>query len=144
MTDTKPGFQPGHSGNPAGRPKGSLSRATQVLEAIFDREAEAITRKAIEMALEGDPAVMRMCLDRLVPPRRDRPVTFVLPPIDSAADITVASRALLEAVAAGDLTTSEAADIGKSLDVHARAIEIHDHGQRLATIEAKLLQATRA
>jgi len=135
-------FGKGQSGNPAGRPKGSRSRATQALEAIFDGEAEAITRKAIEMALGGDPAVMRMCLDRLVPPRRDRPVTFDLPPIDTAADITVASRTLLEAVAAGDLTPSEAADIGKSLDVHARAIEIHDHGQRLAAIEAKLLQST--
>ncbi|RYF12763.1 MAG: hypothetical protein EOO77_16920 [Oxalobacteraceae bacterium] len=60
------------------------------------------------------------------------------------ADITVASRALLEAVAAGDLTPSEATGIGKSLDVHARAIEVHNHGQRLAAIEAKLLQPTRA
>lgn len=144
MTEMKPGFQPGKSGNLAGRPKGSRSRATLALEAIFDGEAEAITRKAIEMALEGDPAVMRMCLDRLVPPRRDRPVTFDLPSIDTAADITVVSRALLEAVAVGDLTPSKAADIGKSLDVHARAIEIHDHGQRLAAIAAKLLQPTEA
>src|SRR4051812_40575112 len=129
MTESRPGFQPGQSGNPAGRPKGSPSRATLALEAIFDGEAEALTPKGIELALEGDPQALRMCMDRLVPPRRDRPVTFDLPPIESAADITSASRALLEAVAAGDLTPSEAADIGKSLDVHARAIEVHDHGQ---------------
>ena len=51
MTDTKPGFKPGQSGNPAGRPKGSRNRSTLALEAIFEAEAEAITRKAIELAL---------------------------------------------------------------------------------------------
>ena len=137
-------FGKGQSGNPAGRPKGSRNRVAAALELVFDDAAEKVAAKAIEMALEGDSQAMRMCLDRMVPPRRDRPVTFALPPIETAADITSASRALLEAVAAGDLTPSEAADIGKSLDVHARAIEIHDHGQRLAAIEAKLLQPIRA
>jgi hypothetical protein len=79
MTDKRPGFQPGQSGNPAGRPKGSRSKAMQALDAIFDGEAEAITNKVIELAKDGDTQALRMCLDRLVPPRRDRPVTFELP-----------------------------------------------------------------
>ena len=140
MTTRKPGFQPGQSGNPAGRPKGSRSRATQALEAIFDGEAEAITRKAIAMALEGDPAVMRMCLDRLVPPRRDRPVTFELPPIEKTADLPKATSAILHAMAAGELTPAEAADVSKSVDVHVRAIEVHDLHERLARIEERGLQ----
>jgi len=40
MTDTKPGFKPGQSGNPAGRPKGSRNRSTLALEAIFEGEVE--------------------------------------------------------------------------------------------------------
>lgn len=128
-------FEKGQSGNPAGRPPGSRSRATRALEAIFDGEGEAITRKAIELALEGDPAVLRMCLDRLVPPRRDRPVTFELPEIKAASDLTQATNALLQAVAAGDLTPSEAADIGKAVDAHVRAIEAVDLHQRLLRIE---------
>ena len=135
MTDTKPGFQPGQSGNPAGRPKGSRNRSTLALEAIFEGEAEAITRKVIELALEGDTQALRMCLDRLAPPRKDRPVTFELPAIKATADLTQATNALLQAVASGDLTPSEAADIGKAVDAHVRAIEAVDLHQRLLRIE---------
>ena len=135
MTDTKPGFQPGQSGNPAGRPKGSRNRSTLALEAIFEGKAEAITRKAIELALGGDTQAIRMCLDRLSPPRKDRPVTFELPAIDSAADLSRATNALLQAVAAGDLTPAEAADISKSVDAHVRAIQATDLNERLLRIE---------
>ena len=69
MTETNPGFQPGQSGNPAGRPKGSRSKATLALEAIFEGEADALTRKVIELALDGDTQALRMCLDPLWCPR---------------------------------------------------------------------------
>lgn len=128
-------FGKGQSGNPAGRPKGARSRATQALEAIFEGEAEAITRKVIELALEGDTQALRMCLDRLAPPRRDRPVTFELPAIETAADLSRATNALLQAVAVGDLTPAEAADISKSVDAHVRAIQATDLNERLLRIE---------
>lgn len=131
-------FSPGKSGNPAGRPKGSRSRTALALEAILDGDAEAITRKAIELARDGDPQALRMCLDRLLPVRRDRPVRFDIPVIDATSDLPKATNALLQAVAAGDLTPSEAADIGKAVDAHVRAIEATDLHQRLARIEETL------
>jgi hypothetical protein len=67
-------FQPGVSGNPAGRPKGAKNKSTLAAEALLDGEAEALTRKAVEMALRGDTVALRLCLERLMPPRRDRPV----------------------------------------------------------------------
>ena len=54
MPKEKTQFEPGQSGNPAGRPKGSRNRSTLVLEAIFEGEAEKLSRKAIELALDGD------------------------------------------------------------------------------------------
>lgn len=78
--DGKP-FEEGRSGNPAGRPKGSRNRATQALEKILDGDAEAILNKAVEMAKDGDPVALRLCLDRLIPVRKDRPITFTLPEI---------------------------------------------------------------
>ncbi|HWN80221.1 MAG TPA: DUF5681 domain-containing protein [Bradyrhizobium sp.] len=77
-------FQKGRSGNPKGRPKGSRNAATLACEALLDGQAEALTQKAIQMALDGDPVALRLCLDRLCPPRRDRPVSFPLPPITGA------------------------------------------------------------
>ena len=73
---------PDGSGNPHGRPRGSRSKTTIAVEALLDGEAKAIARKAIEKALEGDMAALRLCLERLLPPRRDRPVTFELPKIE--------------------------------------------------------------
>jgi len=33
-----------------------------------------LTRKAVEMALAGDPTAMRLCMERVLPPRRERTV----------------------------------------------------------------------
>ena len=78
---------------------------------------------------------MRLCLDRLAPPRRNRPVVFDLPAIERPEGLPGASRALLEAVASGALTPAEAAEIAKLLDVHVRAIEAADLEVRLRAVE---------
>jgi hypothetical protein len=44
-------FEPGQSGNPSGRPKGARNKATVVIEALLEDEAEALIRKVIELAL---------------------------------------------------------------------------------------------
>ena len=129
-------FAPGQSGNPSGRPKGSRNRSTKALEAIFEGEAEALTRKAIEMALEGDTVALRMCMDRLMPVRKDRPITFTLPEIETAADLTKATKALMQGVADGEITPSEAAELSKLVDAHVKAVEVQDVATRLAALEA--------
>jgi hypothetical protein len=128
-------FVKGRSGNPAGRPAGSRNKSTMAAEALLDGEAEAITRKAIERAIEGDPTALRLCLERIIPARKDRPVRFELAPIKSITDAVAASAALVTAVAAGDLTPSEAADIGKLVDSYLRSIEATEFEQRLARLE---------
>ena len=109
-------FKPGHSGNPNGRPKGSLNATTLAAQALLDGEAEILTRKAIELAKGGDLAALRLCIDRLVPPRKDRPVPFDLPKIESARDAANAISAVLTAVSTGDLTPAEASDVTRLLD----------------------------
>ena len=128
-------FEKGKSANPKGRPKGSRSRAHLTLDAILEGEAEAITRKAIELAKGGDTVALRMCLDRLCPPRRDRHVPFALPLVETAEDAVKASTALVAAVAAGELTPSEAADLGKLVESVVRGIELTDVQARLARLE---------
>src|SRR5258708_2667037 len=92
-------FVKGRSGNPAGKPKGARHRATVAAEALFDGEAEALTRKAIELAKVGDKVALRLCLERILSPRKGRPVVFDLPVIDSPADVVAALGALINAVA---------------------------------------------
>jgi hypothetical protein len=128
-------FKPGKSGNPAGRPKGARHKVTVAIEALLDGQHEKLTQKAIDLALAGDMQALRLCMDRLAPPRRDRPVTFDLPRIETIADLPQATRAIMEAVAAGELTPSEAAELGKLVDAHAKAIEVTDLHRRLEALE---------
>lgn len=128
--------RPFQTGNP-GRPKGSRNRTTRAMEALLEGEAEPLTRKAVELALAGDMTALRLCLDRLMPPRRDRHVAFALPKLEAAADAVQASAALVEAVAKGELTPSEAAELSKLVEGFTRAVEAHDHEQRLERLEAQ-------
>lgn len=128
-------FEPGQSGNPAGKAKGTRNRTTVALEAILQDEAESITRKAIELAQAGDTVALRLCMDRLIPVRKDRPITFTLPEIEAAADLTKATRALLEGVANGEITPSEAAELSKLVEAHTKAIEAVDLATRLTALE---------
>ena len=130
-------FQPGRSGNPQGRPPGSRNKTTRAIDALFDGEAEALTRKAIELAKAGDLVALRLCLDRICPPRKDRPVPFALPELRTAEDAKLAASALLKAVADGELTPSEASEIGRLLDSYTRILEREEFEQRLIRLEEK-------
>lgn len=129
-------FKEGQSGNPAGRPKGSRNRATAALEKILDGDAESILRKAVELAKDGDTVALRLCLDRLIPVRKDRPISFELPEIEAPSDLTKATSAILNGVAAGEITPSEAAELSKLVEAHVRALETRDFAERLAALEA--------
>jgi len=129
-------FQKGESGNPAGRPRGSRNRATLLMEGLLADDAEAIGRKAIEMAKQGDMAAIRVCMDRLSPVRKGEPVAFELPLLDKPADSVAAAAEIVAAVAAGELTPSEAADLAKVVDVYVRAIATKAFDERLTKLEA--------
>jgi adenine/guanine phosphoribosyltransferase-like PRPP-binding protein len=105
-------FEKGESGNPAGRPRGSRNRATLLMEGLLADDAEAIGRKAVAMAKQGDMAAIRLCMDRLLPPRKDEPVAFELPPLEKPADSVAAAAEIVAAVAAGGLTPAGAAARG--------------------------------
>jgi hypothetical protein len=78
---------------------------TRALEALFDGEAEELTRKAIKLAKAGDMTALRLCLDRIVPPRKDRPIGFSLPTMKEPADAADALASIVAAVADGELMT---------------------------------------
>jgi hypothetical protein len=108
------------------------------VEQLLDGEAEALTRKLVEKALEGDVAALRLCFDRLLPPRRDRPVVFELPKIESAKDALAASSAILAACAAGKLSPSEAAEVMALVATHARMFEVTETEAGLTALEEEL------
>jgi hypothetical protein len=131
-------FPKGRSGNPQGRPPGARNAATLVAERLLDGEAETLTRVAIEEAKQGNMIALRLCLDRIVPPRRDRPVRFAIPELNTAADAGKAIAAVAQAVANGELGLSEAGELSKLIETYVRAIEATELEQRLRALEQRL------
>jgi hypothetical protein len=75
----------------------------------------ALTQTLIQMALERDPVAMRLSMERILPPRKDRPVSFQLRPIGSARDAAEAQSDIAAAVSSGRMTPAEGADIRPAL-----------------------------
>ncbi len=89
------------------------------------------------MALAGDTTALRLCMERLVPPRRERPVAFAAPALASAADVPASLAAILAAVARGDLTTGEAIDLAGLVDRFRAAYELENLEARVVALEAQ-------
>ena len=125
--------RPFKPGNP-GRPKGARNRATLAAEALLDGEAEALTRKAIERALDGDVLALKICLDRILPPRRERAVVLDLPHFGTCGDAGEVSAAILGAVANGTITPGEAGELAKLVAAHIDILEISERYEQSAII----------
>jgi hypothetical protein len=139
MADKRRGrpFEPGHPGGP-GRPAGSRNRASLAADALLDGEAEELTRKCIDLAKAGDTTALRLCMERIAPVRKGRPVTITLPPISTAGDVLGAIGATIDAMSQGDLTPDEASVIAGVLEVKRNAIETVDLEARLSAVEEGL------
>ena len=129
-----PRGKPFEPGNP-GRPRGARHKTTLAIEALLEGEHEKLTRKAIEMALEGDGPALRLCLERLAPPRKDTPITIDLPTVTTAEDTVAASSAVLAAVAEGEITPDEAGRLMTLLTAHRTILETSELERRIAALE---------
>jgi F0F1-type ATP synthase gamma subunit len=105
---------------------------------IVVRRVESIAGKLIELAEGGDMRAIRVCMERLVPPIKHQPVAVELPPIEKPADSVEAAASIAAAVAAGDLTASEAALLAKVVDVYVRALDSKGFNERLSALEKEI------
>ncbi len=130
-------YKQGQSGNPAGKPRGAKDKRTELRELLMPH-SEKLLQKAVNMALEGDPAVLRMCLDRLIPTIKATtvPVNAELPTTGTLADH---GAAIYQAVARGEIGTDEAAALMQVLLGQARIVEFSEFENRLKVLEEQNL-----
>jgi hypothetical protein len=131
-------FRKGRSGNPSGEAKGTRHKATMAVQALLEGEAEALTRKCIDLAKAGDGTALRLCMERLAPAMKSRAVQLPMPPIDTADDVLKAQAATIGAMAKGHITPDEAATIAGVLEAKRKAIETADLEQRLTAVETSV------
>lgn len=129
-------FQSGNPGGP-GRPVGSRNKATLLLDQMAASGAQAVLRKQMELAKDGDQRAAELILSRVWPVRKGRPVKLDLPAIDTAANVVSALGTVANAVGAGDLTPDEGQAVTVILEAKRRAIETAELESRVSALEQK-------
>ena len=119
----------------SGRPKGSRNKATIAIESLLEGQSEALTQIAISKALDGDSFALRLCLDRIAPPMKDKPMVFPLPQMWDAMDASQAAGSVLSAVSEGTLTPIEATRVMGLIDSYRRTLELTDIEFRIKALE---------
>jgi hypothetical protein len=126
----KPGtFQPG---NP-GKPRGARNKAALAVLALLEGEREALTRKAVELALGGDMVALKLCLERLLPKGRAVPIDL---PMRTLADLDQATETIRETLAAGEVSLDEVGTLTALVEARRRLIETTELERRLVALEA--------
>jgi hypothetical protein len=128
-------FPKGKSGNPAGRPKGALNRSSRIAAALLDGEAEKLARKAVELALAGDPVALKLCLERLIPQARENSINLEIPVLKSPSDLPAAINKILAAIGGGEITPGEGRSLVDLFSGRRAASEFADVGKRLDAVE---------
>jgi len=135
-------FQKGQSGNLKGKPKGTRNRTTIISQNLLEGEAEALVRKVVQLALGGDLTCLRICLERLVPPKKDAPIEIDLPEIGTVADIPKLFSVLTAKLREG-ITPSEARTVMDLAEGVRKSLEVAELEQRLSALEEKVKSRKR-
>ncbi len=130
-------FRKGKSGNPAGKTKGTRNKATIAAQALLEGEAEALTRKVVELALAGDTVALRLCLDRLMPSLKATAPMIALPdPLPES--LTDTAMVFLRAAASGQIPPDTATSLIGALGAIVRVEEVETLKARLEALERTL------
>jgi hypothetical protein len=129
-------FKKGASGNPRGRRAGSRNKATMLLEKMMSDDGEGVVNAVLEAAKGGDMQAARIILDRICPPRKERPISCKLPKLEDTSDLVAGISAIMAAVANGELTPGEGQALASLIEAQRRTLETEDIERRLIAIEA--------
>lgn len=127
-------FTRGQSGNPVGRTPGSKDKRSELRE-LLKPHAPQLIQKAVDMALDGDAAALKLCIDRLIPPQRSQ-----REPVKIITKGTLAEKAeqIFKAATAGKIGADVATELINLLTAHARIIEVDELAERLEALEQQI------
>lgn len=134
LTRTSGGhFVPGHGIKSPGRPRGP-SASEMIREMLLPHQPELVA-KVVELAKLGDPAALKLCLERLAPTPRQEAEKIIIPGLAHAPTIQGKCDSILAAVADGHISTEAGERALRMISTYLAAAVATDHEARLAALE---------
>ena len=130
-------FEPGQSGNPAGKPKGTLHKATRAALELMEGNLEAITQKCIDEAKDGNLMAVKLVLDKVIPNARERRLSIKLPVVTGAGDLPAMLAKVLSLVSTGTLSPGEGQTITAMVEAYRKGLELSNIEARLRVLEER-------
>jgi hypothetical protein len=115
--DIRGRFQPGQSGNPAGKKPGTLNHATRWRQRLAEGDEDGFADHIVGQARKGDFRAIRFVLEQIDPKPRGRAVPFE---VDPKASVLDKFAALFKALSAGDITADEARTLALVIESEGR------------------------
>ena len=128
----------GQSGNPRGKPRGARNKVTVLAESLLAEEAEALVKKCVQLALEGQPVALKLCLERILPPIKERSIQLNLQAPHTTEEILHAMGQVFVHVVDGTIGPQEGNTLMNMFAATTKGIETFQLEQRLAALELAL------
>jgi hypothetical protein len=135
-------FRPGESGNPSGRKPGTGYRQ-QLFKTLIEPRKNELINTALELALDGNEAMLRLFLERMLPCKPvDDGIVIEVPESDTQRmdALLLWGDAVLQATSNGEITPEQGKAIMALIEAQRKNIEATDLALRLAEIERTLKQ----
>ena len=127
-------WKPGQCGNPKGRPKGARDRRSTLRDSLL-KEVPAILKTLAGAAKKGDIQAAKLILERTLPALKSAAEPLTLP---AAVTPAAQGRTVLEALALGEITPTEAQAVMTAVAAQARVAEAEELTQRVQALEQAL------
>ncbi len=124
-------FVKGVSGNPAGKPRGTINKTTKLRRSL-EKDLPSILTAMVEQAKQGDTTAAKLLLDRVLPALRPvDPAT----PIQLGETLTESGQAIVSALSAGQLGANQAAQLLTAIGTLAKIHEVDELTRRVEQLE---------
>lgn len=131
-------FKPGQSGNPAGRAPGTgkVNEYRKLLESKLPELVDTLVSKA----LEGYPAALRLCFERLIPAYRTETMPVEIPAMQQTTSLVEIGRSVLSAIGEGLISPEIGAQVLNALGNQSKLIESEELEKRIEQLESNAKQ----